>query len=459
MVSRRRLLRLGAGAAAAAGCLDNSRRGDDAAVSTTATATESTRRTSEAVEPDPTTTPDDLPEWTPDWTLPFDGWQVLGLDATADDALFATLNRENGRSALAAVSLADESVRWRTEMEGEAVSGSNASSRRIARSGWGATVESHAVYAVAGMPDERTWTALHAFDRATGERRWSLERDRRLAVAGVSAGLVVATGLEFFPPPDETPTSHETPEEPLTTVVYGLDHTEGSVVWEREFTAVTDVAVSEWGVVVASEDGLVVLARDGETRFRLDAAPARRVEVAGDRLFLLSGDRDDATLHGVHANGEVRWRYEAPVEELRVAGDRLYAGGETVVALEADGTLLWRADDYGRWLLVDPDADTLYTRSGVGADAATAYASSGAKRWTFDPPSRNAWPEAATDDALAATAITADDADDLFYTVYAVDSAGEATAAVGRDTVFDAVGLDDTVYLADGRSTLLALTP
>jgi len=55
------------------------------------------------------------------------------------------------------------------------------------------------------------------------------------------------------------------------------------------------------------------------------------------------------------------------------------------------------------------------------------------------------------------TAITADD-DGPFKTVYAVDDDGQATVALDRNAVLDAVGLDGTIYLADGEK-LLALSP
>ncbi|RYJ13908.1 hypothetical protein ELS19_07950 [Halogeometricum borinquense] len=475
MVSRRRFLGLGAGTlAVTAGCLGTRRSDGTAAPTNESPATPDS--TSESTGDDSSKTPRDLPEWTPDWTLSFDNWHVLGIDVadsteiatatnttnatnTGDGLLFTTLRRDGGNSAVAAVDPSDASVRWRTKMDGEAVSGSHAAFQRIARGQWGATLTAETVYSVAGNADEREWTELYALDRSNGERRWSLKRDRKLAVAGVSDGLLVATGLEFFPPPNETPVSHQTPEEPLTTVVYGLDVTDGAVRWTREFTAVRDVAVGPEGIYVAAGDRLLGLGRDGETQFTVDDGPAKWIEVADERLFFLAGEGDGATLHGVAPNGDGDWKHDVPVEELLLDGDRLYAGGDSVLAVDADGTVAWRDDNYGQWLLLDPDGDTLYTRSGVRADAATAYSTAGEKRWTFDPPSNNAWPEAATADAMVATAITADDSDDLFKTVYAVDSAGEATAAFGRDTVFDAVGRDDTVYLADGQSNLLALTP
>lgn len=86
-------------------------------------------------------------------------------------------------------------------MDGEAVGRSHAAYQRTARCGWGVTSTTNAVYAVAGRAEEHEWTELHALDRTTGGRRWSFKRDRELAVAGVSNGLLVAPGLGFFHQP------------------------------------------------------------------------------------------------------------------------------------------------------------------------------------------------------------------------------------------------------------------
>lgn len=463
MVSRRRALRLAAGSlAAVAGCLGDPQGTPTEAPtdrpSTTPTGTPSASPDDRIPEGDdgPTRTPGDVPEWTPEWSLGFDAGTLVGLDA-ADGLLYATLSSDDGPSAVAAVDPADRSVRWRTESAGEAVGGSHAGRQGIARGQWGVTTTDDAVYAVAGPAEERRWSVLHALDRATGERRWSLRRDRRLAVEGVLDGLVVATGLEFFPAPGKTPLPHQTPEEPLSTVVYGVDAADGSVRWTHRTTGVRDVSVSPDGVYVAAGSVLEGLAPDGATRFTYGHGPATRVEATAGRAFYLTGEDETATLHGVSPAGGTDWTLDLPVHELLLDGDRLYAGGDAVVRVAADGTVVWRDDDYGQWLLVDPDRDTLYTRSGVRADRASAHAAGGGERWTFDPPSNNAWPEAATSDALVVSAITADDGP--FLTVYAVDAEGRATAALDRETVFDAVGVDGTVYLADGESTLLALVP
>lgn len=445
MVSRRRALHLGTALlSATAGCLTHLRQPNSGNL--------------DPLRDGETQTPDDVPEWTPEWTLPFDDWQVLGLDA-ADGLLYLTLSTNDGPSAVAAIDPDTQSVLWQTESDGEAVGGSHVSYQHIARGQWGLTLADETIYAVAGPAEERQWSAIHALDRINGERRWSFQQQRRLTIAGVADGLVVATGLEFFPPPGTTPVSHQTPESPLSTVVYGLDTATGTGLWTREFVDVQDVTAGGNGVYVAVGNRLVGLGRDGVTRFTYNHGPATRVEATTERIFYLTGKDSSATLHGVASNGGEDWQRDVPVEELLLADDRLYAGGDVVVAVQSDGSVAWRDDDYGKWLLVDPDHDTLYTRSGMSADAATAYDVAGDERWTFDPPSNNAWPEAATRDALVVSAITANSATQPFLTVYAVNANGQATAAFGTDTVFDAIGLDGMVYLVDSASNLVAVEP
>lgn len=150
------------------------------------------------------------------------------------------------------------------------------------------------------------------------------------------------------------------------------------------------------------------------------------------------------------------------MKEFLLDGDRLYAGGDAVAALDPDGSVAWRVDANGKWLLLGPDGETLYTRAGRTSDAVDAYAASGrqggSKRWRFDPPSQNAWPEAATREAAVVSAITGSSADEPSRTVYAVRD-GRATKALGRDLVFTAVTADGAVYLGDGTSQAVALKP
>lgn len=156
----------------------------------------------------------DLPNWTPVWQRTVSEQHVLGL-ATYDGGIYATLSTENGPSAVTHLTPTDGAVGWRTELEGEAVTGSYAGYRPMARDKWGVTLTHESVYSVNGAADSYDWTALHAIDRASGERRWSLRRERRLFVHGVASRTVFVTGLEFFEPEH----SHDTPEEPLASIL------------------------------------------------------------------------------------------------------------------------------------------------------------------------------------------------------------------------------------------------
>ena len=141
-------------------------------------------------------------------------------------------------------------------------------------------------------------------------------------------------------------------------------------------------------------------------------------------------------------------------------GDRLYAGGEHVLALEPDGSVAWRDRSYGQWLLLSPGAGTLYTRAGRGQDRVRAYrAADGERRWTLRPPglsSNDAWPVAATPEVAIVEGITAGHGDDPFTTLYAVRE-GEARKALATEPVFDVEGQDGAVFVA-GES-IRALEP
>ena len=407
----------------------------------------------------PTRTPGTVPGWTPTWTREFDGRHVLGVDAD-DEALYATLSVDGGPAGVAAVTPGDGAVRWTREFAGEAVSGSKAASG-LADS-WGVTLADDAVYAATGNTEDREWSAVHALSRGDGEHRWSLRRERRVGVAGVLDGCVVVTATAFRdrrpastapePTDEETRSPTATPVPPETAVL-GVDAASGEVQWERAFRGVADVAVGA-NVHVAGASGLVSLAPDGSRRGRPDTTATNRVVTAGDRVYYRT---EGGTLHAVGPDGETAWARSVPERDLLVGDDRIYAGGDRVVAVTTAGEVAWRDDDPGDGLVRDPDGDTLYARAGRRADRATAYDVRGAERWTFAPPATDAWPEAATTDASVVTAITGKSADEPFYTVYAVDADGRATAALERDTVFDVLGRDGAVYLADGESRLLSL--
>lgn len=476
MVSRRDCLLLGASALAGlAGCAGSTP--DDTATSppptgaadtptrtpgTTPTETPTETPAGPLVADGPTRTPGDVPEPTPTWTTRFDDRNLLGLDE-ADGTLYATTSTQGGPAAVATVSPDDGSVGWRTEFPGEAVAGAHAASHPNDK--WGVTLAGDAVYAVSGNTEERAWSAVRALRRTDGERRWSLRRERRVGVAGVVGDLVVVTATEFrerrpdsmTPSPTDGGTASRTATpEPRETAVLGVDAATGEVRWEVSFRGVADVAVGATGVHVAGATGLVSLGPDGSRRGPRDAAATDGVATAGDRVYYRT---EGGTLHAAGSDGAAEWAVSVPTRDLLVGDERIYAGGDRVVAVTRSSEVAWRDDDPGYWLFRDPDGDTLYARAGRAADRATAYDVAGSERWTVAPPANDAWPAAATADAAVVTAITGETADEPFYTVYLVGSDGHATAALGRDTVFDALGHDGTTYLADGESRLLALDP
>lgn len=445
MVSRRRALQLATTAlVGAAGCLDWNEPAERSPTGGT-----------ERPETERRSTDGDGPaEWTPSWTRSTSEEHVLGLDA-ADELLYATLGDEGGPSAVAAVDPAERTVVWRAEFEGEAVAGSYDRYRPLARDQWGVTLTDESVYTVNGRDDSFDWTTVHALDRATGEERWSLRREQELAIHGAVDGMVFATGLEFFEPQH----SHDAPEDPLASTLYAVDVRTGSVRWTAEFAGVADVAVGADAAYVATGTELAALSLDGERRWRVEGRNGRRVCAAGDRVYYVAERGDGSTVHGLDRGGAEAWSRTFPVHEFLLDGERLYCGGDAVVALDPDGSVAWRDDAYGKWLLFDPGRETLYTRGGRAADAVGAYATDGGeKRWAFDAPSTNAWPAAATDDAAVAQAITADNGP--FYTLYAVGrDDGRATAAFPKDKIFAVESLDGTVFVGDDESTITALEP
>ncbi|WP_254279238.1 PQQ-binding-like beta-propeller repeat protein [Haloarcula marina] len=451
MPSRRQFVAAaGSALAALAGCVDGETDPVTAVPTTDRTVRSATETAAEPPETDRPTdteapTEDSLAEWSPAWTLETEFGHVLALTRDGTD-LYATLSDDGSRSAIAAVDYAAERLRWRTAFEGDAVVTSFLEQGN-ARDKWGVGVRDGTLYVVTGNTDDYAWTALHALDPATGERRWSFRRERELTVAGVIGDTVVAGGREFFVPES----THDTPEEPLPTAVYGLDAASGSVRWTREFRGVTAGGTAASRVVVGEGDRVTGLDAEGHTLWSASTTDPRAVLAVGDGVVVAAADGEGSTLRAFGSDGKERWRDTRPVEEFLAVGDRLYALGDETVAYDADGDVRWQVDGYSQWPLLAPDGETLYARAAVRANAVDAFSIPGSgRRFRYETPSNNGWPAGATDEMVVAEAITPDLAD--FTSLYAVDGESGSPMAVYRptDAVFDVAGVDETAYAAIG---------
>lgn len=443
MVTRRDALQLAG--SALLGSLAGCSGGADAPEQTgtpTSTSPPSTAPTSTPEETptstEDTSTPEELDEWEPAWRRTVPENHALGLDVF-DGSLYATLsNDRGGPSAVVDVDPSDGSARWRTTFEGETEHGSDAGYRATVRSGWGVTLTDDHVYSVHGRYND--WTALDALDRATGKRLWSLRRERRLAVHGVTSDVVIATGREFFQPE----TTHDTPEEPLVSALYGIDVDTGEVRWRDEFAGVIDVAVGDDAAYVAAGSRLVAVGLDGERRWTVESdREARTARVAGERVYYVAGGGDISSVYGLNRSGDREWSQNLAIDEVLLDGDRLYAAGTVTLALDLDGSVVWRDDAHGSSLLLDDRRETLYTRS--GGQRTRAYdLPGGDELWSFAPEEKYGWPLAAT----AETAVVEGYAPDR--ALYAVDrGGGEAYKRydVGDRTPFGAASIDGRVFV------------
>lgn len=272
-----------------------------------------------------------------------------------------------------------------------------------------------------------------------------------LAVRDVTDDSLVVTSEEIFVPEN----THDTAEEPLTSRIYLLDRADGDATEFGSAGGVRAATAVEGRPYVLSTDELVAFGPDGVRWRRLLAGEGVGLWSHGDRLLAIASDGDRCRVAGFSTDGERRWGMRAPdaqsADTLFADGTFYVGGGSGVLAIRPDGTVAWRDGRPAGWFIHDDATDRVYSRSGASADAATAYTAGGTHHWTFDPPSNNAWPTTATDDAVLVIAITGDHASESFYTIYAVDpESGEGSALVGLDTVFSVDSVGDTAYLAVG---------
>ncbi|WP_276272893.1 PQQ-binding-like beta-propeller repeat protein [Haloarcula litorea] len=450
MPSRRQFVTAaGAALAALAGCSDDGDPGTERPTTeppTTGPATDTPGET--RTEPEATER-DSLLAWLPTWTLDIDLGNALSL-RVADGDLYATLSDDASRSAVAAVDRAGDGFRWRAALDGDVVASSYLTQTN-ARDKWALTVTEDTLYVVAGNTDDYAWTALHALERESGDIRWSLRRERELAVAGVRDGTVVAGARDFFVPES----THDTPEEPLSTALLGVDAATGEVRWSQSFAGVQAATTYAGGVAVGQYDTVTGLDVDGAERWSTATDEPREIVPLADAAVVAAADDDRSTLRAFAPDGTERWRDTRPVESFLADGDTLYGLGDETVAYDADGTVRWRVSGYSDWPLLAPDGETLYARAAVRANAVDAFdVPGGGRRFRWATPSNNGWPAGATDTMAVAEAITPDEAD--FTSLYAVDDRSGEPIAVYRpeDTVFDVAGAEGTAYAAVGGRLL-----
>ena len=405
----------------------------------------STRTDSPDAPADATTVSGDLPAWEADRWIETDYSHVLGLDAV-DGRVYATLNTGDGDSAVAAIAPGTGEFAWTTTARGDPEAGSHVHPEMPTET-WGVTVADGTVYSVHGRGDSYEWTELHALNGADGERRWSVRRERSMAVHGVLGDTVVASGREFFEPEG----SHDTPEEPLETVVYGLDAESGDQRWARVVTGARGVAAGSDSVCVAHGDALTVLDGNGDRQWdrRMDDGIRGLAIVDSTVVVVVGSDVDASTLVGLSTGGEEAWGVETATRYLVPHGDRVYAMDDAVTAVTSDGAVVWRQRVPGHDPLLT--GDFLYTRTATRMNAVDAFdLPGGERRFRFETPSNNGWPLGATDRTLVAEAITPDQAE--FTSLFAVDADTGEPRAVYRpsETVFAAQGYDGAAYVGFG---------
>lgn len=191
---------------------------------------------------------------------------------------------------------------------------------------------------------------LQGRDATTGELQWSSELPTLPGAPAVRGEDVLA---------------------PSKNTLYAFDRRTGDERWTREFDAAisTVVATRERSYVSVWKDGLYALAPDGTTVWSrgLDRTGDVPPAVGHGRVYL---GRYDGTVHAMDpADGSDAWTVEMPGSEDRrsIQAVVLTACAAFVVtrggvhALDVDGQSVWQADGWFRPLATD--GETLYGRA------------------------------------------------------------------------------------------------
>lgn len=401
--------------------------------------------------PDRNTPPDEWPpaEWTPDWTHTVPVSHVVGLDVV-DDRLIITANDHPDTTVIQSFDPASRSVDWSRELPGGALENSMLERTMVQRN-WGVTDAGGTLLAVTVSGREREWTELHALDPGTGDERWSLRRNRSLAVRGLVEETVYVVSREFEPQTTEHHHGSDTPTpEPRAARLLAVDLADGTVRWSREFTDIGAAAADADGVYVAVTNRMLGFDHDGSRRWRAEADARGKAIFAGSEVvyYVAKPEWDRSVVRGVGHDGDVRWQQRFDADESIRHGDRLWVAGDELAAVRPDGSLAFESSTFSGRMTFAPSGERAYVRTGRQADAVAAIAAAdGTRQWLFDPPINNAWPEAATDEWLVAGGI-----DHSGQPLYRVDAAsGEATARYLDQDPLVTRPMDEYVFAGTGR--------
>ncbi|MDS0259430.1 PQQ-binding-like beta-propeller repeat protein [Haloarcula sp. S1CR25-12] len=460
MPSRRQVLAAGSlTLSILAGCTDDgtqtpSERQHDSTETRPRTTTRPTVTETGPTETDAGEADDEPASWGPSWSLAPD---IGALEALVrhDGVLYGLFNDTESGSTVARIDPANERLAWQRELDG--VAAEPFLTRENTSEQSDVTVVDGTVYAVTRARADYEWTALHALDAETGSHSWSVQRERKMALVGVTDGTVVAAGEEFF----ENDSLHSAPEEPLRTVCYGLDSETGSVRWTRDFTGVDAATAHAGGVAVGNTDGVTRLDAAGGRQWTVSMPAPLEIVTFGDAVVLRTETIDSYRLRAFDADRTERWSRDHDVDNLLVGDGQLYGLGHETVALDTDGTVAWQVDVRSLQTLVGPNGETLYARSGrPSLGQVDAYAlPSGDRRFRYDSPAGYVRPIAATDGTVVLEAYAPDPRG--FMTLYAVDAtSGEQLGVYWTDdSIHTAVSLGDSGYVGIGDRLLAFDSP
>lgn len=276
---------------------------------------------------------------------------------------------------------------------------------------------------------------------------------------GTTDHRLYALGRDF--PPMVGP-SQQPPPQPAT--LYAIHRTDGSVQWTHTFDRARTAAVDDHGVYVATGHRLVAVGHDGARRWTMQGGSlARKVITVGGRIFYLRRDDNTSVVHGLTPAGEQAWQRRVRADRVvwAAAQERVFLGGDVLVALTPDGTVPWRQRTRVLSLLLDPETATVFTRTGRIAAAVGAYATDdGTRQFVYDVSANYAGPAVATADWLIVWAMTDEDKAPSSYKLIAVDRAsGRTYSEFELESVFSAESLNGTVYVSGGNGMVSVLEP